>query len=87
MERRTEFDSKIVDWLAAMGYPVAGMPEGLLHGMLVREARQWQISPERLETMILEDAGHGARAGAPAAGRPRRTPPVSRTPSSLALSH
>lgn len=55
MELRIDINTKVVAWLASMGYPVSGMPIQVLRGMLLREARQWQMSPERLEMMILED--------------------------------
>lgn len=56
MELRIDINSKVVAWLASMGYPVSGMPVQVLRGMLLREARQWHLSPERLEEMILEYA-------------------------------
>ncbi|MEX0600479.1 MAG: hypothetical protein WD021_02815 [Rhodothermales bacterium] len=56
MELRIDIHGKVIEWLSSMGYPVSGMPVELLRGMLLREARQWQVSPERLETMILEEA-------------------------------
>jgi hypothetical protein len=65
----------VVAWLASMGYPVLGMPAALLRGMLVHEARKWQISPLALVTMIREDApaSHAERSAtrrsAPYAGR------------------
>ncbi len=65
MELRIDINTMVVAWLASMGYPVSGMPAQVLRGMLLREARQWQISPERLETMILENArqpDHGRAA-------------------------
>lgn len=67
MELRVEINSTVVEWLASMGYPVAGMPVELLRGMLLREARQWQIAPERLEMMILE----GERPEVAGVRRPR----------------
>ncbi len=57
MELPIGINRKVVDWLASMGYPVSGMSAKALQAMLLREARQWQVSPERLETMILEDDG------------------------------
>ena len=78
MELRIDIDRAVVDWLASMGYPVAGMPQELLHGMLLREARQWQLPPEALRALIDEGAtqspqrvanDHRYREGA----RPRRT--------------
>lgn len=56
MELRIDIHGKVIEWLSSMGYPVSGMPVELLRGMLLREARQWQVSPERLEHMILEEA-------------------------------
>ena len=32
----------IIDWLASMGYPVAGMPREAIEGVFLREARQWE---------------------------------------------
>ena len=61
MEVRVRISSRIVAWLASMGYPVAGMPGQVLHGMLLHEARQWQISPEALASMIDEDEGQHGR--------------------------
>lgn len=66
MELKIDINKKVVAWLASMGYPVSGMPVQVLRGMLLREARQWQVTPERLEMMILEDArrpGRGATDG------------------------
>lgn len=54
MEVRIDIDTRVREWLASMGYPVAGMPAELLHRMLLREARQWQLSPEALCDMIDE---------------------------------
>lgn len=62
MELRIDIDRAVVDWLASMGYPVAGMPRELLQGMLLREARQWQLSPEALRTLIDEGAHQPPRA-------------------------
>ncbi len=56
MELRIDINTRVVAWLASMGYPVSGMPIQVLRAMLLREARQWQMSPERLEMMILEDS-------------------------------
>lgn len=65
MELQIDIDRPVVEWLASMGYPVAGMPSEVLHGMLLREARQWQLSPSRLRDLIDEGAakasGHAAR--------------------------
>ena len=60
MEVRIDISTRIVAWLASMGYPVAGMPGQILHRMLLHEARQWQISPETLVGMI-EGEGSYAR--------------------------
>lgn len=56
MELQIDIDGAVVDWLASMGYPVAGMPRELLQGMLLREARQWQLSPDALRALIDEGA-------------------------------
>lgn len=61
MELRIEINERVIEWLASMGYPVAGMPQELLLGMLLREARQWQLSPEALESLIEEGAGNSIR--------------------------
>lgn len=77
MEVRIDKDAHIIDarvreWLASMGYPVAGMPAELLHRMLVREARQWQLSPEALRALIDEcsEAGCDQRTQGDGATRP-----------------
>ena len=56
MEVPVEIDSRIVSWLSSMGYPVSGMPPELLHRMLLREARQWQLAPSKLAA-IIQDGG------------------------------
>ena len=44
-----------VRWLARIGYDVSVAREDEVEQMLVREARQWDLTPERLEEMIHED--------------------------------
>lgn len=56
MELQVDIDGRVREWLKSMGYPVAGLPMEMLHGMLLREARQWQLSPEALCEMIDEGA-------------------------------
>jgi hypothetical protein len=56
MEIRVDINDKVVAWLASMGYPVMGLPVHALRGMLLREARQWQLSPDRLVSMIVENS-------------------------------
>lgn len=56
MEVRIDVNDVVVEWLASMGYPVKGMPTRLLRGMLLREARQWNVSPEALQALIHEGA-------------------------------
>lgn len=63
MEVPVEINSRIVEWLSSMGYPVAGMPQELLRGMLLREARQWQLSPSKLAAVINEGVRQPAHAG------------------------
>ncbi|MEX1055180.1 MAG: hypothetical protein WED81_04065 [Rhodothermales bacterium] len=62
MEARIHISTRIVAWLASMGYPVAGMPGQILHRMLLHEAHQWQISPEALAGMIDETESQHGRA-------------------------
>lgn len=79
MEVPVEINSRIVEWLSSMGYPVAGMPQELLRGMLLREARQWQLSPSKLAALINAGvkqpvlAGLETRFAAREAQPPRRT--------------
>lgn len=79
MEVPVEINNRIVEWLSSMGYPVAGMPQELLRGMLLREARQWQLSPSKLAVLINDGARQPVFAGIEPrlAGReaqpPRRT--------------
>lgn len=54
MEATVEINGTVVEWLSSMGYPVTGMPEALLRGMFLREARQWQLSPTSLAAIIHE---------------------------------
>ncbi len=63
MEVPVEINVRIVDWLSSMGYPVTGMPHELLRGMLLREARQWQLSPSRLAALINDGVRMPALAG------------------------
>jgi len=72
MEVRIHISTRIVAWLASMGYPVAGMPGQILHRMLLHEARQWQISPEALAGMIDEGEGQYVRAA------PQNVRPIAR---------
>lgn len=62
MELRIDIDTRVRKWLSSMGYPVAGMPPEMLYGMLLREARQWEISPEALCAMIEEGSTRAADA-------------------------
>ncbi|GEM_PF-2977191 len=72
MELQVEIDAHVKEWLKSMGYPVAGMPTEILHGMLLREARQWQITPEALCELI-EEGFAMQRASRSKAWSPRRT--------------
>lgn len=63
MEVPVEINNRIVEWLSSMGYPVAGMPQELLRGMLLREARQWQLSPTKLASIINDGVVQPAFAG------------------------
>lgn len=60
MEVPVEMNSSIVAWLSSMGYPVDGMPKEMLRQMLIREARQWQLSPSKLVAMIDDEKRHSA---------------------------
>lgn len=55
MEIKIDINQPILNWLASMGYAVAGMPREVVEGMFLREARQWEVSPERLEALVRED--------------------------------
>lgn len=79
MELKIDINGRVVEWLASMGYPVSGMPVQLLRGMLLREARQWQVSPERLEMMILEDARQPASGPADVTPLLRDAQPIARS--------
>lgn len=77
MELQIDIDTRVREWLASMGYPVAGMPAELLQGMLLREARQWQLSPEALCALIDEGSDAAAElttSGALRDARTRRVP-------------
>ncbi len=63
MEVSVEINNRVVEWLSSMGYPVAGMPQELLRGMLLREARQWQLSPSKLAAFINDGIRQPAYAG------------------------
>ena len=52
MEIKININQHILSWLAAMGYSVSGMPREVIEGMFLREARQWDVSPERLERYL-----------------------------------
>lgn len=54
MELRVAINQHILNWLASMGYPISGMPIDAIETVFVREARQWQMSPERLEELVRE---------------------------------
>lgn len=54
MEIKININQHILNWLASMGYSVKGMPREALEGMFLREARQWEVAPERLEAMVME---------------------------------
>lgn len=79
MEVPVDINNRIVEWLSSMGYPVAGMPQELLRGMLLREARQWQVSPSKLAALINDGVkqpvyvGMESRLAAREAQPPRRT--------------
>ena len=69
MELQIDIDTRVQEWLASMGYPVAGMPVELLQGMLLREARQWQLSPEALRALIDEGSNAASELTTSAAMR------------------
>ncbi len=54
MEIKININQHILNWLGAMGYSVSGMPREIIEGMFLREARQWDVPPERLEAMVME---------------------------------
>jgi transcriptional regulator of aromatic amino acid metabolism len=54
MELRVHINQHILNWLASMGYPVSGMPIDAIEKIFVREARQWEVSPERLDELVRE---------------------------------
>lgn len=64
MEIPIEINSSVIEWLSSMGYPVAGMPRELMRTILIREARQWQMSPSRLAAWINEGVRQPVTAGA-----------------------
>lgn len=70
MELRIEIDDAVVEWLASMGYPVKGTPVRMLRGMLLREALQWEVSPEALQALMYEGAGTRGAADPPPSMRP-----------------
>lgn len=79
MEVPVEINSRIVAWLSSMGYPVSGMPPELLHRMLLREARQWQLAPSKLAAIIQDEARHPASTDAETAAVTRDQTVQSRT--------
>jgi len=54
MNIKIKMNSHIIEWLASMGYPVSNMPREAIEGIFLREARQWEVPPERLEEMVRE---------------------------------
>lgn len=56
MEINININQHILDWLASMGYTVSGMPREVVEGMFLREARQWELAPERLEELVMEQS-------------------------------
>lgn len=63
MEVPVEINGRVVEWLSSMGYPVEGMSRERMQSTLIREARQWQMSPYRLTAWINEGAGESASSG------------------------
>ena len=64
MEIKITINQHILNWLTSMGYSVSGMPREAIEGMFLREARQWDVSPEQLEALVMTHMTAG-----------RRTPP------------
>lgn len=52
-------------WLSRIGYKVRDKDHDEVRAMFVREAKQWGLSPERLEEMIREDYSHSRRGTNP----------------------
>lgn len=79
MEVPVEMNSRVVAWLASMGYPVEGMPREMLRQMLLREARQWQIAPSKLAALINEGARQPGISGIEAQAMRRESSGAGRT--------
>lgn len=79
MEVGVEINSRIVEWLSSMGYPVSGMPQALLRGMLLREAQQWQLSPSKLAAIINEGVKQPEFTGSEPRYTARDVQPLRRT--------
>lgn len=69
MEIKININQHILDWLDSMGYAVSGMPREIIEGMFLREARQWEMTPERLEELVMEQTRARALQAAALAGR------------------
>lgn len=57
-------------WLSQIGYDVRNARQDEVARMFEREARQWGLTPERLEEMIIEDQARDRQ------DRTRRQPSV-----------
>jgi hypothetical protein len=79
MEVQVEINNRIVEWLSSMGYPVNGMPQALLRGMLLREAQQWQLSPSKLAAIINEEVKQPEYVGSETRYTARDVQPLRRT--------
>lgn len=79
MEVPVEINGRVIEWLSSMGYPVAGMPQELMHSILVREARQWQMTPSKLTALINEGAKQPVAAGAESRNAARESQPQRRS--------
>lgn len=54
MNIKIKLSQHIIEWLTSMGYPVSSMPKEAIEGIFLREARQWELPPERLAEMVRE---------------------------------
>ena len=68
MEIKITLNQHILNWLTSMGYSVSGMPREAIEGMFLREASQWDVTPEQLVELVQANSGPARRSVSSFAG-------------------